>query len=386
MTGVPSSLPTEWSLRSGYLIGPGANLRGGDLRGGDLAGAILTGATLTGVRSGGVTGVPSSLPNEWSLRSGYLIGPGADLTNADLAVSDLRSLNFSGSTLLGAHLQGSKLTGATLKGVSSGGVMGVPDSLPDAWTLIGGYLVGPGADLTNARLTRKNLTGVKLADATLTGVRSGGVIGIPASLPARWALRAGYLLGPKANLTGATLTGKDLHGVYLRGANLNRAVITGANVTGARLVNASTAGLVSGKLVGKPASLPDRSAIRNGYLVAPGVVLKNADLHGLNLTSLNLAGVTLTGTKLAGANLAGVASGGLAGKPTSLPSGWKLINGYLIGPKADLTNANLANANLLGANLSGATTTGTIWTGATCPDGAGAARHVDGSCTAALIP
>jgi len=80
---------------------------------------------------------------------------------------------------------------------------------------------------------------------------------------------------------------------------------------------------------------------------------------------------------------------------------WKLIGGYLVGPDADLTGAALAgkslvgadltnaiitNANLTGAKLTGATGTGIKWTGATCPDGAGAARHVGGSCLGPLIP
>jgi len=109
---------------------------------------------------------------------------------------------------------------------------------------------------------------------------------------------------------------------------------------------------------------------------------------------------------LAGATLTGVASGALIGVPASLPTGWRIAKGYLVGARADLraanltgailtsanltyTNlqgANLSNANLYKARLTGALTDGVTWTGATCPDGAGAARHAGGSCVAALLP
>ena len=46
----------------------------------------LTGATLTDVKSGGITfdGTPPTLPTDWQLINGYLIGPTADLFRADL--------------------------------------------------------------------------------------------------------------------------------------------------------------------------------------------------------------------------------------------------------------------------------------------------------------
>lgn len=37
-----------------------------------------------------------------------------------------------------------------------------------------------------------------------------------------------------------------------------------------------------------------------------------------------------------------------------MPPGWRFMNGYLVGPQADLTWANLATLDLSGMNLSGA--------------------------------
>ena len=49
------------------------------MRGVNLSGVQLSGANLSGVRSGSIIGTPLSLPKDWVLLNGYLIGPGADL-------------------------------------------------------------------------------------------------------------------------------------------------------------------------------------------------------------------------------------------------------------------------------------------------------------------
>ena len=118
--------------------------------------------TLTNVKSGGITGDGSTtLPTNWQLIEGYLIGPGADLTDANLSGVDL-----SGANLSGADLSGADLTNATLSSVKSGGITGTPSHLPTNWQLIDGYLIGPGADLTDADLSGVDLSGVDLSGAT----------------------------------------------------------------------------------------------------------------------------------------------------------------------------------------------------------------------------
>lgn len=46
-----------------------------ELSGSDLNDTDLAGASLTGVSSGGIAGMPSALPSPWSLVAGYLLGP-----------------------------------------------------------------------------------------------------------------------------------------------------------------------------------------------------------------------------------------------------------------------------------------------------------------------
>ena len=115
----------------------------------------------------------------------------------------------------------------------------------------------------------------------------------------------------------------------------------------------------------------------NGYLVGPGAYLYRANLNGENLEGVNLTdayceGIKLEGailtdanltrTNLFGAKIESVVSGGIKGSPKNreMPFGWKLFNGYLIGPKVDLSGANLENVALKVLNIKVTTLVGAI--------------------------
>ena len=66
--------------------------------------------------------------------------------------------------------------------------------------------------------------------------------------------------------------------------------------------------------------------------VLTGVDLTNANLEGANLAETDLRFAVLTSANLTNANLSGVSSGGIVGVPAALPSGYQIINGYLVGP------------------------------------------------------
>ena len=109
-----------------------------------------------------------------------------------------------------AVLTQTRLKGADLFDVFSGGITGVPTSLPmTGWRIVDGYLFGLGANLNVA-----NLSGINLSGAFLK-----------------------YAYFIDSNLTGATLTG-----AYLRRAVLNSANFTNANLEGADLTNARLKG------------------------------------------------------------------------------------------------------------------------------------------------
>ncbi len=114
-------------------------------------------------------------------------------------------------------------------------IIGVPSGLPTYWAVAQGaiapdtysdYLVGPYANLTGASLYFANLTHVDLYGANLTDVGLGY-----ATLE--------YTILEYANLTGADLIGTDLTGAFLNDANLTDAILTGATMSG--VVGATTA-------------------------------------------------------------------------------------------------------------------------------------------------
>ena len=135
------------------------------------------------------------------------------------------------------------------------------------------------------------------------------------------------------------------------------------------------------------AGIPADADLSNANLTnanLSGVNLTGANLTDANLTSADVNGVNLNGADLTNAVLTGVQSGSVTGTPAALPTNWQLVNGYLLGPGANLTNAvltganlanaDLANANFTGANLNtaiagGANFTSAIWANTTCPDG-----------------
>ena len=137
---------------------------------------------------------------------------------------------------------------------------------------------------------------------------------------------------PGANLSGCDLRGVDLTGLNLthanlfrarlKGATLDNATLTKALVGGAGFAGADLAGVVSGAVSGVPATLPDDWILVNGYLVGPGANLTAANLTGANLSFSHLAGANLSKAKLARANLFGVRSGSITTTPSSPPSNW----------------------------------------------------------------
>jgi uncharacterized protein YjbI with pentapeptide repeats len=233
-----------------------------------------------------------------------------------------------------------------------------------------------------------------------------------------------------SDLTGANLTGANLQNAYFESANMQGAVITSANFAGADLNGLASGGVTAGQ----PATLPANWSLVNGYLVGPYAYLENAnlanqdlvnsqlsdaDLTGANLSKVDLSSSVLAGANLTGANVShanlfednllgsavqgadftgdtftGVESGFVAGTAKALPTHWSQVDGYLLGPTANLVSADLQDQDLTGADLQGANLylaklsgtnftdanlydsypdgddmTGAIWANTICPDG-----------------
>jgi uncharacterized protein YjbI with pentapeptide repeats len=382
------------NLAGAYLINAnlaGAYLFDANLTGANLTGANLTGAFLINVKSGNITGNPLSLPNDYKLIKGYIVGRNANLTDANLIDANLIGANLIGANLTGATLTGAtltgveltnaNLTGAILINVKSGNITGNPLSLPNDYKLIKGYIVGPDANLTDVNLIDANLIDANLTDANLTGaylinanlknvdltganltgafllnVKSGNITGNPLSLPNDYKLIKGYIVGPDVNLTDANLTGANL-----TDANLTDANLTGANLKNVDLINAN---LKNVDLTGATLTGATLTGVDLTDANLTGVNLKNVDLTGATLTGATLTGVDLTGVDLTGMDLTNVKSGSITGNPLSLPNDYKMIKGYIVGPDVNLTGANLTGADLTDVDLTGANLTGADLTGA----------------------
>jgi uncharacterized protein YjbI with pentapeptide repeats len=404
LTGVHASgligtatLPPDDAIVAGTLLGPGLSLAGDDLSnltlsghnlfGADLAdttlrGTVLSGvdlskSSLEGVTSSGIIGQPL-LPAHEALIGGVLVGPGANLARVTLAPGSLAGVDLFGATLTGATLSADSLAGVTSGQITAWG----PVTLPAGWQLNAGLLLGPGASLTNQNLSGLSLAGVDLTGATLTGVVAQHLVGCPLLSP-RWRCTNGMLLGPGLNLTWARLDHLDLSGLSFAGATLLDAELSNDVLTGTDLSHATLRALVTSSLRGTPI-LPKGTAVVDGMLVGPTEQLEWRDLSNANLSGLNLTGADLTGARLTGdvlqrtdlrkAILVAVDSSGLTGTPL-LPASTTLQDGILVNATAqlawrDLTGANLAGlvlagANLTGTNLTHATLTGATLTGAT---------------------
>jgi uncharacterized protein YjbI with pentapeptide repeats len=275
-----------------------AQLADADLRKAELDNAYLVGANLFRARL-----------NATRLNGANLTGAnltGANMRYARLNDAEMLGAILDGANMTGAELNGAELSGAQLQNAKTGKIDGTPRSLPDEWKLVGKALVGPCANLEGASfsfggdLSNTNLDGARLDESSLYHTKSGGIRGVPSALPSRWSLVDGYLIGPDADLGGADLGGSDLRGVS------------------------------SGSIIGRPRSLPARWKLVDGYLAGPGANLRDARLIDIDLTGADLTGADLTGADLTGATL----------KRTILTD-------------ADLTRAVIKGADFTGAVLAG---------------------------------
>jgi Pentapeptide repeats (8 copies)/Fibronectin type III domain len=152
------------------------------------------------------------------------------------------------------------------------------------------------------------------------------------------------------------------------------------------------------------------TSARDCAYFGPYANLQDCNLSGAGLSYVDLHNANLSSTDLSGASLEFVSSGDIAGTPSALPTGWRLADGYLLGPEADLSGADLAKADLTGAelqsaqlngadlsrvdfsganlfstNLTGATLVGVTWSDTTCPDGTNS-NHDGDTCVNDLTP
>jgi len=384
-----------------------ANLSGANLAGANLEAADLKNAQLDRV-SGQVIGEPMRVPGRYRFHNGYLVGPGAVLSGANLAdlifvgapghLRDLSRMDLTGADLSGADLQDTNLTGVDFAGANL-----------------------TEADLSGADLTRVNLGGANLTGTTFGPIVGSGeallspgvrtvppVVGVPVGLSSFGTILVdGTFFGPDVDLSGADLSGRNLSvlqgGPFVPAASLASANLAGANLAGVSLGSTDLFS-VRGQLAVAPLAgdLPSGYSVVDNYIVGPGADLAGvnlagrplaflnlsgaslagadlsgsdlteADLSGADLTGANLSGAILFETNLTGARLSGAQFGGvdlssatlgqqdwtdgpLAQAPSAIPLGFRSANDYIVGPGSILDSADLSGLTLDGVDLSGAT-------------------------------
>jgi uncharacterized protein YjbI with pentapeptide repeats len=298
------------------LLG-GSNMNGSTLRQTTLDGTQLAGASISGVRGSELAGTPSSLPPGYRLVQGFLLGPGVNLSAADLSGFVLKGINLSGADLRGTRLVGSILTDANLSHADLRQA-----DFSDATTTRTNL---SGANFAGANMTARNFQEVKLGSGTITG---------PAS-ESRWAPGSykwvnGYLLGP-----GVVVEGADLVGANLRKMNLSGGVFTGTNFSSANLQLANLSNSVwdganfTDALM-KSANMNNASAVGATFARAG---IRDADLRGLNAQNADFSSAVLDRSQIDGAGLDGVLSMtkgvNLVGTPAKLNAGYLISDGKL---------------------------------------------------------
>lgn len=292
----------------------------------------------------------------------------------------------------GVDLQGADLGGATLPGATQNGtITGTPAHLPSGTLLIGGYLLGPDAELnsvpgspfanSNFTGTGLDLSGAQMQNDDLSGdtfpsgtdFSSANLVGSNFTDDVLSGTDLADLAGADlaySNLTGTDLSGADLSGLYMSQDQMDGVDLINTNLTGAYV-----GGIIqNGTFAGTPADLPSGTLLVAGYLVGPYQYLNSIPGSPFADTDFTGSGIDLQNT--------GLQSDDLSNDP--FQSGTDFSSGRLACTNfsgdslidADFSSANMGynnftNADLDGANFSGANNLGNqvTWSNTTCPDG-----------------
>ena len=373
-------LPTGYSWIQNLLVGPDTNLSGTVLSGFDLANLDLSAANLRDANWTKLRGSPL-LPMGSGLINGQIVGPDSFVLKPNFDKASLEGIDLIGSTLVqptfgtaklaGLRTAGTKIVDAAMKEV-------VAPQLPTGYRLIGGYILGPGVNLTDSVIDLSSqrfpptMSGIDLTTATLEGSRWRGVVGSP-QLPKGWGLSAeGILVGPSASLadltgslyrgwpknvtlpTGYALINGRLFGPRLRLADSGGAKVADLDISESSLAIGVLAGSNFERVHGVALTWtsPGKTirgwgVTTRGVLVGPSADLRDTNLEGDLIPVSDLSGALLDGVR-------GVNVRFSSNDPVRLPPKWRFERGLLLGPTASLIGANLSGLKLDGVDLSNA--------------------------------
>lgn len=315
----------------------------------NLLGAKFTRTQMNSIQSGCTTGNPSTLPSGWSLflrdfgttvvlsgksvadvfiRRGFLLGPGSDLRDRNVAGLDLRNIDttkvqFDGAT--NTHAGEYPLSG---KGTAI--TVSNTQSFATGWGVRNGILVGPSADLSYGSLNNAKLDAIDLSSADLDHFSSSQLSGT-FTVSEKYRIAEGRIVGPAVNLDNVVFGKVDLTGVSLMGASLVKTDLSKATLDN----------VVSGGIVGEP-RLPAGWKSFGGYILGP-----TANLEAVEVDLAGDKGVTnLDGFDLSRANLSRSSIRGFVGKPMLSP-GWFVAPVFIAGSGVTAPNVLLGPESVL---------------------------------------
>jgi uncharacterized protein YjbI with pentapeptide repeats len=329
-------------LTNALLIGCNfyqTNFTGANLTNVDLTGSTFYQPNFTQVKILVTNGTPV-LGGGYKIINGLIFGPNMNLDGFDLSGLNLSNINLSGCSMRSTILTNTNISGTNFKdcildNVVSGKIKGTPLRI-SPYKILNGFIVGPkvnlfSADLSGQDLSNLDLTEIKVNSQTnMFGCKwvksiTKNIIGIP-------------ILHPSNKMVNGNLLGA---GVILSGQDLSNGDISGIDLSGADLSNVQFTNLRSSNINGIPI-LSSEYQIQNGFILGPKVNLSQRDLSGVLLNQISLRDCNLNQADLRFADLKfGISSGNIQGTPL-LPTQWKLIQGYLVGPYADLSGQDLS--------------------------------------------
>ncbi len=363
LTGVSLNIFSDLSLYDHSY----ANFTRSNFSGVNISNLNFENAIFTGVVSGGTTGQNYTLPTDWSVRNGYLIGPTANLSNANLSGSyfDLNGTNLSGANLAGAYLYeqkliGANLTGATLSistGIGSGDFLSAnfKNANLNGAILSGVVINGAVLDFENVSFDNANFTGADFRGATFNGAYGTGIIGVP-QFVSGYAVINGSLLGPSVYLQGATFKNSP----NLIGIGLD---LTGANFTYAESDGTVIPSNLTQGVQGAPI-FPSNYTTLQGYVIGPGVKLFPMTLSNVTFSQLYNNIVSLNNVIIDEArftNLDFTLSNSNFTIQNAAFGGVSLFNSNCAN--VDFSGSKMINVQFSGTNLAGANFSNVTFTG-----------------------
>ncbi|MBJ64803.1 MAG: hypothetical protein CMB55_08435 [Euryarchaeota archaeon] len=278
----------------------------------DMRDVDLSSASLRYVGLLDLEACPSSLPVQWECIKQNLLGPTAQLFDADLSNIDFGNANLTESALIGANLSNSNLENATLTSIFGSRVESCPMTTPSDWSCVKNNLIGPSVNLRNVDLADTDLSGLNLSDVDIV----------------------------LSDLSGANFTNSDLSDALFGGNKVNNSIFLNTNLsnfTGVALFDC-------------PLQMSNDWFCHNsGNIHTLDSYLNN------NLNDYMGYQTTLMGP---GAFIMNFSPG----------SNYNFSN-------ANLSGAFIENSNFRGINLSSANIDSTLWDNTICPNGKNSNDH-----------